>query len=62
MSEFDIEKAIRSATASLEMEGFTVDEETKDLCRKVLRKEITIEQYIDLVKQKVGVGNETEQQ
>lgn len=55
MSEFEIEKAIRTATASLEMEGFTIDEQNKDLCRMLLRKEITMEQYIELLKQKVGV-------
>ncbi len=55
MSEFEIEKAIRTATASLEMEGFSIDEQNKDLCRMLLRKEITMEQYIELLKQKVGV-------
>lgn len=55
MSEFKIEKAIRTATASLEMEGFSIDEQNKDLCRMLLRKEITMEQYIELLKQKVGV-------
>lgn len=55
MSEFEIEKAIKTATASLEMEGFSIDEQNKDLCRMLLRKEITMEQYIELLKQKVGV-------
>lgn len=55
MSEFEIEKAIRTATASLEMEGFSIDEQNKELCRMLLRKEITMEQYIELLKQKVGV-------
>lgn len=55
MSEFKIEKAIRTATASLEMEGFSIDEQNRDLCRMLLRKEITMEQYIELLKQKVGV-------
>lgn len=56
MSEFEIEKAIKTATASVEMEGFFIDEQNKDLCRMLLRKEITMEQYIELLKQKVGVG------
>lgn len=54
MSEFEIEKAIRTATASLEMEGFSIDEQSKTWCRMLLRKEITMEQYINLVKQKAG--------
>lgn len=56
MSEIQIEKAINNAAASIEMEGFSLDEQSKMLCRRLLRKEITMEQYISLVKQKAGVN------
>lgn len=56
MSEFEIEKAIKNATTSVEMEGFSIDEQSKALCRKLMLKEITLEQYISLVKQNAGVN------
>ncbi len=56
MSEFEIEKAIKNASASVEMEGFSVDEQSKIWCRKLLLNEITMEQYISLVKEKAGVN------
>ena len=56
MSEIQIEKSIRTATASLEMEGFTVDEKAKLWCKKLLNNEITMEDYISLVKSKAGVS------
>lgn len=56
MSEFGIEKAIKNASASVEMEGFSVDEQSKIWCRKLLLNEITMEQYISLVKEKAGVN------
>lgn len=56
MSEKEIEKAIKNASASVEMEGFSIDEQSKILCRKLLLNEITMEDYILLVKQKAGVN------
>lgn len=56
MSEVQIEKAINNAAASIEMEGFSIDEQSKMLCRKLLLNEITMEQYIALVKQRAGVS------
>ena len=51
-----IDKAIENAVASVEMEGFSIDEQSKDLCRKLLNKEISMEQYVSLIKQAVGVA------
>ncbi len=51
-----IDKAIENAIASVEMEGFSVDEQSKDLCKRLLNNEITMEQYISLIKQSVGVA------
>lgn len=53
--EKSIEKSIKNAAASVEMEGFQIDEQSKEWCRQLLRKEITMEQYILLVKKKVGL-------
>ncbi len=55
MSEKQIERCIKNATFSLEMEGFSVDEQTKEWCRKLLNKEITMEEYITMAKAKAGV-------
>ncbi len=56
MSEKEIDKAIKNASASVEMEGFSIDEQSKILCKKLLLNEITMEDYILLVKQKAGVN------
>ena len=50
-----IEKAIANATASIEMEGFQINEQCKEWCRSLLQGEITMEEYIVLVKQRAGV-------
>ena len=50
-----IEKAIKNAATSLEMEGMHVDEQSKEWCRMLLENEITMEEYIRRVKEKVGV-------
>ena len=55
MSEKQMERCIKNATFSLEMEGFSVDEQTKEWCRKLLNKEISMEEYIAMAKVKAGV-------
>lgn len=50
-----IEKAIKIAAASTEMEGFRIDEQNKEWCRQLLQGEITMEQYIRMAKEKAGV-------
>ena len=55
MSEKQIDRSIKSAVFSLELEGFTVDEQAKIWCRKLLNNEITMEEYLSLAKAKVGV-------
>ena len=49
------EKALENAVASVEMEGFTVDEETKEMCAKLLIGEITFEEYLAYSLKSVGV-------
>ena len=41
-----IERSIEVAEASLRMEGLSVTETCKELCRKLLAGEITLEQYL----------------
>lgn len=50
-----IENAIKNAAASVEMEGYHIDEQSKIWCRQLLRNEISMEEYIELVKIKAGV-------
>lgn len=45
-----VEKAIESAVVSVEMEGYQIDEQSKIWCKEFLEKEITFEQYIELIK------------
>lgn len=50
------DKVIENAVASVEMEGYQVDNECIQWCKKLLENEISMEQYIALVKQKTGVA------
>jgi hypothetical protein len=50
-----IDRAIKNAAASIEMEGYMIDEQCKDWCRQLLHNEITMEEYIKLVKKQAGV-------
>lgn len=54
MSAAEIEKSIRTATVSLEMEGLHVDEQCIAWCRKMLSGEITPDEYLKLVTSRVG--------
>ena len=51
-----IDKAINNAAASVEMEGFIIDEQCKEWCRQVLENKITMEQYIQLVLEQAGIS------
>ena len=49
------DKAIKNAIASVQMEGYQLDNECIKWCKKLLEKKITLDQYIAFVKQKSGV-------
>ena len=49
-------EAIENATASLEMEGFKVSEQSKIWCEKLLNKEITFDEYLAFALKQVGVS------
>lgn len=51
--EDSVNKSIAHAAASVEMEGFHVDDECREWCRKLLMKEISFEQYLAYAKEKV---------
>ena len=53
--EKTIEKAIKNAAASVEMEGYHIDEQSKEWCRQLLRREITMEENTPRIKKKAGV-------
>lgn len=55
MKNKSCDKAIENAVASVEMEGYQIDEQSKEWCKKLLLNEITMEEYIELVKLKAGV-------
>ena len=50
-----IDKAIKNSAASVEMEGYHIDEECKEWCREYMRGEITMEEYIERLKKQVGI-------
>ncbi len=55
MSEQNIEKIINNAAASVEMEGYHIDEQSRSWCRQLINQEITLPEYIALVKRKSEV-------
>lgn len=49
MNPSAIEQSIRTASVSLEMEGFSVDPDCAALCRQMLVGEISMEEYLSRV-------------
>lgn len=49
------DQAIKIAAASLEMEGYHIDPDCIQLCKKLLNNEINMDEYIVIVKQKAEV-------
>ena len=46
MSNTAIQKAMKNAEASINMEGLYVSDSCKELCEKLVKKEITFEEYM----------------
>ena len=56
MNDERIERSVRSAVASIEMEGLHVDPSCVVLCVKMLKGEISMEQYIASVVEKIAAS------
>ena len=54
--EESINRALKNAVASVEMEGFHVDKDSTEWCRKVLNNEMTKAEYIARVLAKAGIS------
>lgn len=53
--EKSIKRSVENAAASVEMEGFHIDEQCKDWCRLVLMNQMSKEEYLSLLLKKAGV-------
>ena len=51
---YSIERSIKASEVSLKMEGLSVTDACKELCRKLLAGEITLEQYLTYVTPRRG--------
>ena len=49
MSEATIKKTMENAEISINMEGLYVSAFSKELCEKLVRKEITFEEYMKYI-------------
>ena len=49
MSNALLQKAMENAEASINMEGLYISDSCKELCKKLLMKEITFDEYLKLV-------------
>ena len=44
-----LQRAMKNAEASINMEGLYVSDFCKELCRRLLKKEITFEEYVKII-------------
>lgn len=49
-----IKKSMRNAEASLNMENLYVSDKDKELCFRLLNKEITFDEYLAAIRMKAG--------
>ena len=54
MAPMSVEKSIANAVASLHMEGLTAKPVYEELCRRLLRGEITMNEYVALAIERKG--------
>lgn len=55
MSNATLQRAMDNAEASINMEGLFVSDFCKELCEKLIRKEITFEEYMQQITSGVEV-------
>lgn len=56
MSDLLLQKSMKNAEASINMEGLYISENCKKLCEKLLKKEITLDEYIKYVREGVLIN------
>jgi hypothetical protein len=49
MSNTSLKKAMDNAEASINMEGLFVSDACRELCEKLMKKEITFEEYLKII-------------
>ena len=49
MNKREIQKSMDNAEASINMEGLYISDDCKELCKKLLNDEITLEEYIKII-------------
>lgn len=49
-------EAIENAAASIEMEGFTISEQSKEWCEKYLNHEISFDEYLTFALKQIEVS------
>ncbi len=54
MSEQTLDRMIENAATSVEMEGYIIDEQVKDLCRHLMSGDITMAEYITEIRRRAG--------
>lgn len=48
-------KSVENSVASVTMEGFTITNQDKELCQKLIDNEITMSQYLEIILRQQGV-------
>lgn len=56
-----LENALDRGIANVEIEGFTVDEQMREWCKKLLEKKITYQEYLSFLIEKARKSAQSEE-